>query len=263
MKNRLLVITLVVGSLSSCVSTKELVLFQDGTAGTDSTALAAKYVPTIQPNDVLAIQVSSLNPEATSFFNPYTVINAAGQTTGTLNQFTQPLPYTTGYLVSDDGTVELPLVGKIVVKNLSNAQAANQIREKLTTYLKEPTVNVRNQNFRISVLGEVNRPSIFTVPNERITLPEALGLAGDLTIYGQRKNVLVIREENGKRAYTRLDLTKRSVFQSPYYYLHNNDVIYVEPSKSRLVAADRTYQLAPIVISALSFLAIIITQLRR
>jgi polysaccharide export outer membrane protein len=136
-------------------------------------------------------------------------------------------------------------------------QAASQIQTRLKDYLKEPTVSLRNLNFRITVLGEVARPSLFNISNEQISLPEALGLAGDLTVYGRRDNVLVIREENGKRTSVRLDLTRRDVFQSPYYYLHPNDVVYVEPVKARVASVDRVYQITPIVLSALSFLAII------
>ncbi len=159
-----------------------------------------------------------------------------------------------------EGTIKLPLIGQVSVLGLTNAKAAEQIGNKLTAYLKEPTVNVRNLNFRISVLGEVTRPALFTIPNEQITLPEALGLAGDLTIYGRRDNVLVIREEANKRVFARLDLTQRDAFRSPYYSLHPNDVVYVEPGKTRITSVDKAYQLAPIFIGALSLIAIIATR---
>ena len=171
------------------------------------------------------------------------------------------MSYTPGYLVNEDGQIELPLIGKQTIQNLTNAQAAAAIRQKLLDYLKEPTVNVRNLNFQISISGEVARPSLFSIPNEQISLPAALGLAGDITIYGRRDNVLIIREENGQRTFTRLDLTKRDVFQSPYYYLRPNDIVYVEPGKSRVANADRTYQVLPIILSALSFIAIIVSRI--
>ncbi|RYF52604.1 MAG: polysaccharide export protein [Cytophagaceae bacterium] len=248
--------------LSSCISSKELVLYQANGSGKDSViTVAPRYIPTIKAGDVLSVQVSSLSPEATAFFNPYATITVSDR--GGAPQPatpTTPIPYTPGYLVSEDGQITLPLVGAIKVVGLSNTQAAAQISQKLLDYLKEPTVNVRNLNFQISVSGEVTRPSLFSIPNEQITLPAALGLAGDITIFGRRDNVLVIREENGKRTFNHVDLTKRDVFQSPYYYLRPNDVVYVEPGKARVANADRTYQLLPIVISALSFVAIIVSR---
>ncbi|GAA4459012.1 hypothetical protein GCM10023189_32120 [Nibrella saemangeumensis] len=151
-------------------------------------------------------------------------------------------------------------MGKISVVGFSTAEASERILEKLKNFLKEPTVNVRNLSFRISVLGEVARPALFSIPNEQITLTEALGLAGDITIFGRRDNVMVIREENGKRIFSRIDLTQRDVFRSPFFYLHPNDVVYVEPTKARAANADRTNQLIPIVLSGLSIIAIITTR---
>lgn len=213
------------------------------------------FTPTIKKGDVLAVQVSSLNTEASAYFNPSALSDGNAGVSAT-----NPLVRTPGYLVEADGSIKLPLVGPVTVASLTNAKAADLIRTKLTVYLKEPTVSVRNLNFRISVLGEVSRPSLFTIPNEQITLPEALGLAGDLTIYGRRDNVLIIREEGNQRVFTRLDLTRRDAFRSPYYSLHPNDVVYVEPGKARVTSVDRAYQLAPIGIGILSLLAIIATR---
>ncbi|SFF08059.1 polysaccharide biosynthesis/export family protein [Spirosoma endophyticum] len=248
-------------SLSSCISSKELVLYQANVGEKDSIALVPQYMQTIKTGDVLSIQVSSLSPEATAFFNPYTTITTAERAGGPQQvSLTTPLPYTPGYLVSETGQIELPLIGQQPVQGLTNTQAAALIRQKLLYYLKEPTVNVRNVNFQISVSGEVAHPSLFSIPNGQISLPAALGLAGDITIYGRRTNVLIIREENGQRTFNHVDLTKRDVFQSPYYYLHPNDVVYVEPGKARIANADRTYVLLPIIISALSLIAIIVSR---
>ncbi|RIV23415.1 polysaccharide export protein [Fibrisoma montanum] len=246
-------------SLTSCVSTRELVYFQDTPGEGEKSAVASKYIPTVQAGDVLSIQISSLNPEASSFFNPYSTVALAAERGNQMNTpgSTTPLPPSTGYLVDGAGDIELPVIGKLHVKDQTTSQVKDVIRDKVKDYLKEPTVNVRNLNFRISVMGEVMRPALFTIPNEQITLLEALSLSGDISIYGRRDNVLVIREENGQRTFARLDLTKRDVFKSPYYYLHPNDVVYVEPGKAKAATADRTNQLLPIVLSALSFLAII------
>ncbi|HVS93669.1 MAG TPA: hypothetical protein VHE59_16635, partial [Mucilaginibacter sp.] len=127
----------------------------------------------------------------------------------------------------------------------------------------EPTVNVRFLNYKISVLGEVLHPSVYVIPNESITLPEALSLAGDMTIFGRRDNVLVIRDEEGKKVFGRIDLTTRDVYNSPFYYLHANDVVYVEPSRGRIAQTDKIYQILPIVLSALSFIAIIFVYSKR
>ena len=244
--------------LGGCVNSRQLAYFQTAGPTQDTLALGDRYVPPIKRGDVLSIQVSSLSAEASAIFNPYSSI-AVGDG-NTIRGTNTSLPQTSGYLVGDSGTVALPLVGQVQLEGLTNGRAADLIRSKLRSYLKEPTVSVRNQNFRISVLGEVTRPSLFTIPNEQLTLPEALGLAGDLTIYGRRDNVLIIREEGNKRTFARIDLTSRNAFQSPFYYLHPNDVVYVEPGKARIASTDRLYQISPIVLGILSIVAIILTR---
>ncbi|GAA4400296.1 polysaccharide biosynthesis/export family protein [Nibrella viscosa] len=243
-------------SLFSCVSQKEIAYFQEESTGNQNQTLAItnRYIPTIQATDILSIYVSSLNPEATNFFNPYAPAERI------VAAPTQPGQISTsvGYLVDNDGMVELPLLGKLKLAGLTTIEAREIIREKLKFYLKEPTVNIRFLNYKISVLGEVTRPSLFNVPNEKITLPEALSLAGDITIYGRRDNVLIIRETNGQREFARVNMNRRDLFQSPYYYLHPNDVIYVEPGRGRVATADRLYQLVPAALSALSFIAIVV-----
>ena len=249
-------------SMTSCVPTKQLVYFQGESSRVDTQTVAARYTPKIQTGDVLSIQVSSLNPEASSFFNPYAALAVAdrGGVMPTTPTAVTPLPAQNGYLVDNTGSIELPMLGKVKVAGKTASQVKDGLRESLKEYLKEPTVNIRNLNFRISVMGEVLRPSLFTIPNEQITLLEALSLSGDVTIYGRRENVLIIREENGKRTFGRVDLTRRDLFASPYYYLHPNDVVYVEPGKTRAATADRTNQLLPIMISALSFVAVIVSR---
>jgi polysaccharide export outer membrane protein len=246
--------------LTGCISSKELVLYQKSGRNKDTIVIAPRYIPTIKVGDVLSVQVSSLSLEATALFNPYAGIAATTGSAAMQSTATNPMPYQAGYLVNEEGQIEFPLIGKLAVLGQTNAQASRQIRQRLLDYLKEPTVNVRNLNFQISVTGEVARPSLFSIPNEQITLPAALGLAGDITIYGKRTNVLVIREENGQRTFNHIDLTRRDLFQSPFYYLHPNDVVYVEPGKARIANADRTYLLLPIILSALSIIAIVVTR---
>lgn len=246
-------------STAGCVSSRKIVYFQSDPENGSAVLMAEPYVTTIKPGDVLSIQVNSLNPEASTFFNPYAPMSVASGRTGQSTN-SNGLPQIEGYLVSPNGVIELPLIGLVEAKGLTITQLKEEVRQKLQTYLKEPTVNIRNLNFRVSVLGEVVRPSLFVVPNDQITLIEAISLAGDATIYGRRDNVLIVREENGQKTFARVDITKRSLFRSPYYYLHPNDIVYVEPGKARVSNADQFYQLVPALLSALSFLAIIITR---
>ncbi|GAB3317495.1 polysaccharide biosynthesis/export family protein [Larkinella ripae] len=253
-----LVFALFIIGFSSCISQKQITYFQSPV--TDSTAIAQeitnRYIPAIQTNDLLGINVNSLNQEASNFFNPY----AGAERMSTYQTYNGQIPVTAvvGYLVDPDGNIQLPLVGKVKVSGLTSVRAQELIQEKLKNYLKEPTVAVRFLNFKISVLGEVARPSMFSVPNEQMTLTEALSLAGDITIYGRRDNVMIIRETNGKREFGRVNMNQRDLFKSPYYYLHPNDVVYVEPGKARLAYADRFYTILPSIIGALSLIAVIL-----
>jgi polysaccharide export outer membrane protein len=163
-----------------------------------------------------------------------------------------------GYLVDANGNIELQLIGKVKVGGLTTIAAKDTIQNRLNKYLKGTIVTVRFLNYKISVLGEVMRPSVYVIPNETITLPEAIGLAGDLTIYGKRDNILIIRDQDGKKVFGHIDLNSREVFSSPFYYLHANDVVYVEPGRGKIAQSDRTYQILPIVLSALSFISIIL-----
>lgn len=256
--------------MTSCVQQKQIAYFQKALNQSDTIAVAQAYVPKIQPGDILAIPIGSLNPVASSFFNPFSTMpvtpdnNSSTQSTAaviaapTLSQTVAP-----GYLVDAEGKIELPLLGVIKIAGLTTSAARDTLKNRLKYYLKDPTVTVRFLNYKISVMGEVARPSVYVIPNETITLPEALSLAGDMTIFGKRDNVLVIRDVNGKKEFGRVDLNSREVYSSPYYYLHSNDVIYVEPSKGRIAQTDKVYQILPVVLSALSFIAIILTYTKK
>ncbi|TAE28682.1 MAG: polysaccharide export protein [Cytophagales bacterium] len=258
MNSRVILLLGFIALLTGCVSPKQVVYFQGVDSVSDSVLVAPTFVPIIRPADVLSVQVNSLNPEKSMIFNPYMVAN--GGNAATTAGATASLPAPVGYVVSMSGEITIPLLGPVKVAGQTVDQAGRTIAEKLTRFLKEPTVDVRNLNFRISVLGEVARPALFTIPNNQVTIIEALGLAGDVTIVGRRDNVLVVRETNGAKKFARVDLTRRDLFRSPYYYLHPNDIVYVEPGKARLASADRASQITPIVLSALSFVAIILTQ---
>jgi polysaccharide export outer membrane protein len=245
---------------TSCVSPKTIVYFQGDTLRYSSHPVTQNYIPTIQKNDMLSIIVGSLNAEANEVFNAANRYASATSSYGTSSGGAAIQPF--GYLVDAEGNVELPLIGKVRVEGLQTQIAGDTLRRRLLMYLKEPSVTIRNINFKVSVLGEVNRPAVYNIPDEKITLPEVLSLAGDLTIFGKRDNIMIIREENGKREYARVDLTSRAIFDSPYYYLHKNDVVYIEPIKAKMNATDRTVQLAPLFVSIVTAISLLILRLR-
>jgi polysaccharide export outer membrane protein len=164
--------------------------------------------------------------------------------------------------VSQDGFIDFPGLGKVMAAGISKQRLKEEITQMLVNskLLIDPIVTVRYLNYRVTVLGEVARPTVVTVPNEKISILEAIGLAGDLTIYAKRDNVLLIREEKGSKVIKRINLNTSEIFTSPYYYLKSNDVVYVEPNNTKVASASRSQQLLPIVLSALSFVAIILTR---
>jgi polysaccharide export outer membrane protein len=199
--------------------------------------------------------VSSLNADASAIFN------APNNSINTINTLTTLGTGTlAGYLVSPDGNIQFPVIGTISVLGKTKSELGSYISTELKErkLLIDPIVNVRFLNFRVSVLGEVTRPGVFTIPNEKLNILEALGLAGDITIYGKKENVLLIREDdNGQKVIKRLNLNSQEIFNSPYYFLRSNDVIYVEPSKDR-VAREKTTQILPIVFSLVSLLIVVL-----
>ena len=178
----------------------------------------------IQPDDVLTIRVSAAEQQAAEPFNLTKTVAASGLR-GDVELET--------YLVSDEGTIQFPVLGTIEVQGLTNIELAAKITELLDEYVDDPIVNVRIMNFHVTVLGEVNKPGRFAIEDDHIALPEALGLAGDLTIFGKRNNILVLGKENGKTTYNYLDLTDAEVVNSPYYNLRQNDIVYVEARGSK------------------------------
>jgi polysaccharide export outer membrane protein len=206
----------------------------------------------IQSGDLLGVNVNSMNPEASSVFN--TNINRVNGNSLDASA-TNPIY---GFRVDADGQVQLPLVGALKLGGMTTDQAAKKLSELLLPYLKNPIVNVRILNFRVSVLGDVLRPDTYTIQNEHININEALSLAGDLNITAKRKNVLLVREENGQRHYITIDLTSKNVFDSPYYYLHNNDIIYVDADKTKYDNVARSYKSNTLLISSsIALLAIL------
>ena len=205
----------------------------------------------IQPDDALFILVKTLEPEASEAYNLFPTTNVS-----TLSNSGNPT--ITGYLVDSKGYIDFPVLGPIQVGGLTVDEAKALLIEKLKPHLVNPVVNIRFLNFRVSVLGEVGGPRTLTVPGERITILEAIGQAGDLTPYSNRKNILVIREQNGKRDFGYVNLHSPEVFDSPYFYLQQNDIVYVEPVKQATAQVrDPISEILPIVSGILSIAALI------
>jgi polysaccharide export outer membrane protein len=233
--------------LASCVSRKEVVYFIDASNGEELGKI--DFPPTvIHAGDLLSIQIYSSDPEAVIPFNLHQVsVQTGGQSPG----YTNGVASRQGYPVTSTGTVLMPVLGDVTLGGLSIEQAVVKIQELLTPHLKDPAVHIRILNFRVTVLGDVRAAGTFTIPNDQITLPEALGIAGDLNITGIRNNVLVIREEAGKRVAYRVDLTSKKAFSSPAYQLKQNDIVYVEPNRAQRNASGINAR-AGVVIAAVS-----------
>ena len=246
-------ILLVIGT--SC-SQRNLVYFSDlqGASGNE-TPIRNYDQPTIQPDDILSITVSSLNPESNVLFN--NVILPTNANTGGVIAATKG---TEGYQVDKSGFINFPVIGKVLLSGLTKEQAIDKMTNEIKVHVKNPIVNIRFMNFKVTVIGEVSKPSTFTVDTEKINVLEALGLAGDMTVYGRRENVLIIREKQGVRKTTRINLNDKDVFNSPYFYLQQNDIVYVEPSNREKTAETRVGNkyigLCGSFISTLGFVAI-------
>jgi polysaccharide biosynthesis/export protein len=235
---------------SSCSHTKNIAYFRDlsDTVKVYSQVINETYEMKIQSDDIVQILVNSINPEATAVFNAGNTtsapISGARSTQAVTSVNVSPTVWGTptgsnsGYLVDRGGNIDFPVLGSLHVEGMTTKQLKDLLKLKLDKYLREPIVNVRVMNSKITVLGEVAHPATYSIQNERITVIDAIGMAGDLTIYGKRENVLLIREENGERKFVRLNLNSSSLFQSPYYYLKQNDAIYIEPNKNKVKASD-------------------------
>jgi polysaccharide export outer membrane protein len=208
----------------SCASRKDVVYYQN-IDSMGSQEKASSYEVKIQPDDLLSINVSAEDAEAAMPFNlnPVNPLSAA-----------KDVGKESIYLVDVSGYIDFPVLGKIKVSGLTRAEILLMFQKKISNYVKNPIVTIVIKNFKIAVQGEVTAPGIYPVVSERITLIEALSVAGDLTIYGKRDNILIIREIDGVKSYNRVDITKADFINSQYYYLAQNDVVYVEPNKSRI-----------------------------
>jgi len=241
----------------SCTNTRKAVYFNN-VQDTTFVQRGNEVQTPIQENDILGITISSLNAEASAIFNPPNNNNSRSTTvTGSSTE-------SGGYLVSSDGTIQLPVLGTVKAAGLTKKELKDDITNMILSkkLLVDPLVEIRFLNYEVTVIGEVAKPTVITVPSEKISLLKALGLAGDLTIYGKRDNVLLIREENGKKKTRHINLNSSNFFNSPYYYLQPNDVVYVSPNKAKIASAGRTAQLLPIILSSLSIVVVVLDRVK-
>jgi len=240
----------------SCVSTQRATYFNNAKDTTIYKAadLAEAF---IQKKDILSISITSLNPEASSIFNTtnnFVISNTTAS--GTSAQ-------SSGYLVDINGDIQLPILGNIKAAGVTKKQLKDNITQLILEkkLLVDPIVNIRHLNYEVTVIGEVGHPTVITVPNEKISLIKALGLAGDITIYGKKDNVLLIRETDAKKDIRYINLNSKDFLNSPYYHLMPNDIVYVEPNKNKVASVGRGTQLLPVFFSVLSLLTILVTRL--
>ncbi len=241
---------LLFATLSSCVSRKDLVYFQDEPVDNGQLNSAPKQL-TYKADDILTINVSAADALAAQPFNLGVVsesldlVNANGVTRMQT------------YLIDYNGNIEFPVLGTLHLAGMTRIEATEMLKQEISEYAKDPIVNIRLVNFTVTVIGEVSNPGTFTIQDERITLPEALGLANDLTIFGKRNNILLIREVDGVKKFAKIDLTSVNSVISPLYYLQQNDVIVVEPNKARIRSSSFNQNNA-VLISAVGTLATIV-----
>ena len=280
---------LLFGAFSSCVSYKKIPYFKDVYDSTASIQKIQSFVePTIQFDDILSVSVNTLDLQSNSAINMPTSMSSGGGGTGGLGSSSNSagggliggstsalssllggsvgggslaLPATSSYRVNKKGEIDMPLLGKLYVDGLTTSQLKDTIQRKMAEYYRMPTVDVRFANFKITVLGEVMRPGTFTVPNEKLTILDALGLSGDLTIFGKRDNVLLIRDSAENKQMVRLNLNSKKLVSSPYFYMKQNDVLYVEPSDAKIANLDAVQNRYITIASAvLSILIIVATR---
>lgn len=247
---KILLLFTAISALQSCASYDKIPYFQDySTSEITKNAITNFADFTVENGDRLSISVSSVNPEAAAVFNQ--------------NSSANPDNPAFGYVVDKSGNINLPLLGDVKVSGLTIDKLSLMLQEKLMPFLGKPNVSARIVNFKVAVLGDVMRPGMYSSNSERLTVTEALSLAGDLNITAVRDNILLIREVNGVRTAFPVDLTSRQVFDSPYFYMRSNDLIVVQPGKEKVAANDTGYRNASLIISALSLVAITVSLFTR
>lgn len=216
--------------MSSCVSKKDIIYFQNDTIDQDK--VSNSYQTIIKPDDLLQITITAQDVLAVKPFN-LPIVNFSSNSNNPMGMQQQ-----LSYLVDKNGDIDFPILGKLRVGGSSREAVIALLKKKLDPdYVKNPNINIRIANFKVSVLGDVRAPGSYTIPNERITVIEALALAGDTNISAERRNISVFREEAGKKVEYKVNLLSNEIFTSPIYYLQQNDVVYVKPNYARIQSA--------------------------
>ncbi len=241
--------------LNSCVSNKRLTYF-NGLKDSSFILAVTNFEPTIQKGDILYIGVTCSNPQEAAVFNSVnSVLSPSGITA-------MQVTTTPGQLISSDGKITLPQIGEIFAIGKTTKQLANEIQLAVTPYLKDPLVTIKFLNFKITVLGEVAKPGVINVSNERITILEALGQSGDLTPYANRENLLIIRDSAGFQQSHRFSLLDHSLFSKSFYFLKPNDVIYIEANNIKGINTGIIPTVLPLALSILSLFFLITNQIK-
>jgi polysaccharide biosynthesis/export protein len=231
---------------TSCVSNKKILYLQDAPP---TIASEMQYQTTLQPDDNLLITITAAEPELVNDFN-LMYLNARSTEMRTT---TNDALYT--YLIDSKGEINFPVLGKIKLAGLTRIEAEDKIKNLLNSYVQNAGVSIRVMNFRVSVLGEVSKPGPQIAVGDRMTIFDAISGAGDLTIYGKRKNIMVLREKDNVKTITEVDITDPNIINTPYYYLAHNDVIYVQPNKTRVNSS----VIGPNITVAVSVISLLIT----
>lgn len=233
MKNKFLfnfaIVITIITLFTSCASREKIVYYQDVDSVLLNNATNSQFNTRLRADDLLMIIVSAEDIEAAA---PFNLINS--MTSNPLNPAASGQMQQQLYLVDNEGYIQFPVLGKIKLGGLSRDEAIKYLTSEISQYINNPIINLRIMNFKVTVQGEVIKPGVYTVTSERLTLAEAIALSGDMTVYGKRDNVLIIREIEGKKVPIRVDMTKADFMTSPYYYLNQNDIVYVEPNKTRI-----------------------------
>ena len=254
MKIKLIYLALIICcTLTSCFSNKKYIYFSNIPKDTVTNIESQIPVTQIATNDILQITISSPDAETNTMMNMQSAVGGGSEGGHA------------GYLVDETGVVRIPLIGEIKAAGLTKLELSKKIADMIIAkkVAINPIVDVRIVNYKITVLGEVTNPGVKSIPNELITLPEVLGMAGDLTVYAQRNNVLLIREINGKRVSKRFSLNNSQMFDRDFYYLQNKDILYVEPNKAKAAKNNPIItQALPLLFSVAAFVFLLINQLK-
>jgi polysaccharide export outer membrane protein len=248
--------------ISSCVSSRKLTeraVYFKGISDSMLKAAPVEYEPIIQKGDILSVSVITTNERSSRFFNPVSAGSMSGGEATSANA-------SQGYLVNEHGYITLPLIGNVRAAGLTRLALTDSVSSGLRKYIDSAIVSIRLMNYRITVLGEVVKPGTFSIPSERVSVLDAIGLAGDLTIYGKRENIRVIRNTDGMRQTAVLNLNKGDIFGSPFFYLRQNDIVYVEMNDRKIPNTDqaniRNISIALGIVSALGVIISTINVLR-